>query len=279
MKNVLICSIFRNQSENLDLYFEQLCSLSNQIYKEANLYYSLYENDSTDNTKDIINQYLSFNIGISDRFIFTSETLNTNKYGSIWNLERIINLANARNKAVEQGLNKWRDIRFDKIVFIEPDIEYDPKWCSELILARHPAQAGIEPDVYSGWSLRSNKHPKESMYLYDTCATRQTYKDIHWNFETEGKWRNESLIKTHITDIDSSCLHTVYSTFNCFCVYKGEPFYKGIRFGISNDRLKTSDITDGTKYLDADTSNLIESFRKNGYNNVLLNRNCIVRHL
>lgn len=287
MKNVLICSIFRDSEKSFTTYKEQLKKLCDIVKSEYSVYLSWYENDSVDLTPTLLSvsqftliEYQGYlETPFLKGIVYNSEKLNTNKYGSIWNLERIINLANARNKAVEQGLNKWKDIKFDKIIFIEPDIEYDPIWCSELILARHPSLAGINPDVYSGWALRSNKHPKESMFAFDTTSLRATKNDIHWDFENENRWKNESLIKTHITDIDSNCLHTVYSTFNCFCAYNAEIFYGGIRFGTTNERVNPSNIKINNGYLDSDTVVILEEARKNGYNNVLLNRNCIVRHL
>jgi len=71
----------------------------------------------------------------------------------------------------------------------------------------------------------------------------------------------------------------VYSTFNCFCVYNSKPFIDGLRWGFLNKRLNASDIKLDSGYLDADTSIMCEQFRALGYNNIFINRNCLVRHL
>jgi hypothetical protein len=272
MKNVLICSIVRDQHRFLGLWWLLLRRLYREIQNEYNVSLSIYENDSIDDSKNIIYRLIE---GKFTETVFKTENLGTKKYGSVWDIDRIKNLSNARN----QCLNNLDLDKFDKIVYIEPDITYSSAWCSELILARHPEQAGITPDIYSAWSLRPESHPKESMYLYDTCATRQYKNDVYWNLDKEKEWINNSLIQTNLGGIDGNCLHKVYSTFNCFCVYNAEPFKQGLRWGYINDRLNASNIKAENGWLDADTSVICESFRRIGYENILLNRNCIVRHV
>lgn len=272
MRNILICTIVRNQYSNLFTWSNQLVKLE-EICKQKNCNFtiSVYENDSTDNTPFALDLLKGF----FESMVVKSENIGTKQYGSVWDIDRIKNLSNARN----QCLNNVDLDKFDKIVYIEPDVTYNPSWCAELILANHPAQAGINPDIYSAWSLRSENHPKESMYLYDTCATRQYENDIFWNLDKEKEWINNSLIQTNLGGVDSNCLHKVYSTFNCFCVYNAEPFKKGLRWGYINDRIDASGIKVGNGFLDADTSIICEDFRKMGYGKILINRNCIVRHL
>lgn len=146
--------------------------------------------------------------------------------------------------------------------------------------ARHPLSLKINPDIYSGWSLRSDNHPKESFYLYDTCASRQYERDTFWNFENESKWDGQSLLKTDLGGVDSNCLHSIYSTFNCFCAYNAKPFYEGMKWGFSNNRINASDVLlENGNFLEADTVNIVEQFRSNNYNNIYINKNCIIRHL
>jgi len=277
MKKVLLCSIIRNQQDNLNLWFDQIKKITEEISFEYECYLSIFENDSVDNTKEMLS---SFDFSFLKDFLIQKTTLKTEQYGSIWSIKRIQNLAFYRQSCIDNGFNKFSNVTFDKIAFIEPDTKYNPKWSKELILAKHPESVGIKPDVYSGWSLRSNKNPKESMYLYDTCASRQLKSDIYWNFHREDEWKNQSLIKTFFSHEDSYCLHSIYSTFNCFCVYNAEPFYKGIKWGYTNDRLNPSNIkVNDNEYLECDTVNIVETFRKNNYDKIFLNRNCIIRHL
>ncbi len=277
--NILICSIIRNQEQNLSLWFNQLQHLIANIKRTpgVKVWLSVFENDSNDKTKDLLYEFEFNNL---EDLIINCQNLGTKQYGSICDLIRYRNLAFYRQGCIDQAFSKWHDIKFDKITYIEPDIKYDPNWCQELILARHPTQAGIIPDVYSAWSLRSEKHPKESFYLYDTSQVRAYAMDKSWDFANENKWIAESLIKTDLGGFDNNCLHTVYSTFSCFCTYNSALFYSGIKWGYKNKRLNATDICfeDGT-WLDGDTAMLCESAREKGFGNVLLNRNCIVRHL
>lgn len=295
---VLICTILRDQLSNLDTWLDQLIkliygqmgsgytNLYNGISTDYDVEVSCYENDSIDNTgpnaKLRLEVHLWLKYGI--KIYFRSEKLGTQKYGSIWNVHRIKNLAAARQACLDQvegGLD-----RFDKICYIEPDVTYDPFWLRELILARHPKAAGIgDPDVYSGWSLRSLSNPKESTFLYDTCATRATRDDICWDInEYGGTWRGDSLVRTDLGGHDANCLHRVWSTFNCFCVYNARPFKEGVRWGITNKSVNPSGIQIGVDengsihYLEADTVNICEQFRQRGYNGIFLNTNCLVRH-
>jgi len=278
MKKVLICTIVRDSSKYLNNWINQIAKLSLEIKDDYIIYLSVYENDSIDGSDVFlkkIDQKLTGNY-----HIITTEKIGTLKYPSIWNENRIKNLANARQKCLDQANAKWGLSTFDKIAYIEPDVSYDPAWCKELIIARHPNQAGLqEPDIYSGYSLRVESHPKESIFLYDTCATRKTENDISWSFSDDENWRAKSLIKTNFSNFDNNCLHSIWSTFNCFCVYNADPFINGLRWNYINKRLDTGQVKIEGGWLDADTVVICEDFRKNNYNKIYLNTNCLIRHL
>jgi len=279
VKNILVCTIIRNQINNLDRWWHQLHELVAHC-PEYNFTFSIFENDSTDGTKE----WLVKNLSNQENVVFSSVDIGTRQYGSVWSVDRIKNLAHYRQKC----LNQVNINIFNKVAYIEPDIEYDAKWCSELINARHPAQLGIVPDIYSAWALRSLNNPKESTFLYDTCATRQTKDDLVWNFESESKWRRETVQPTDLGGADSNCLHTLYSTFNCFCVYNSEAFktkssQSEVKWGYTNKGLNTNqtsfrDHDNNISWLDADTAVICEDFREKGYNKIYINTNCLVRH-
>lgn len=274
MKNILICSIIRNQEHNLNFWYNQIFNLT-KILKENNYNVSLsiFENDSQDKTKEILS---NFDFSFLNLKKNESKNFGTIQYSSIWSYDRLKNLAFYRQQCLE-GIDLTE---FDKIAYIEPDIIYDPYWCSELVLANHLKSINIEPDIYSAWSLRSMKHPKESMYLYDTCATRYSEFDLNWDVAKENEIINKSLIKTYLSPIDSNCIHKVWSTFNCFCVYSSKPFIENnIKWNFINTRLDTKQGSYHNGWLEADTVVICEDFHKNGYHNIYLNKNCIVRHI
>jgi len=139
-KKILICTIMRNQENNIARWYNQIQRLMLWC-PDYDFTISVYENDSTDETKSVLNV---FKKNGSFSFILGSENIGTKQYASVWSLDRLRNLATYRQKAINQVGN----LDFDKIAFIEPDVSYDPKWCSELINAKHPEQAGIVPDIY-----------------------------------------------------------------------------------------------------------------------------------
>lgn len=284
MKRLLICTILRNQRHNVDRWLSQIVNLATRLKEEWEVELVAYENESQDGTAEWLRNTAAIpsTLGISFPIMVATEILGTRQYGSVWDLQRLKQLANARQRCLDQvgSLD-----RFSKIAFIEPDVTYDPWWAKELVLARHPHAAGLgEPDIYSGWSLRTEANPKESVFLYDCCATRATKDDITWDFtERGGKWRGESLVRTDLGGHDVNCLHSVWSTFNCFCVYNARPFVEGAKWGWVNTRLNTGQewIEDGdygSGWLEADTSQMCETFRARGYDKVYLNTNVLVRH-
>jgi hypothetical protein len=282
-QRLLVCTIARNVRQHLDTWFNQLVMLGVACSDEWEMWLSVVENDSVDGT-DIWLQGLSpYTSPLASRTVIATEVLGTASYPSIWNLDRLRNLAAARQRCLDQADMRWGIDTFDKIAYIEPDVTYDADWCSELILACHPRAAGVKPDVYSGWSLRSVKNPKESVFLYDSCATRQTATDTCWDFAAEHDWRPVSLIQTNLGGVNANCLHHIWSTFNCLCVYNARPFVEGAQWGYINRRLNTGqqrveDEVNGGGTIDADTAVMCEQFRARGYNKIFLNTNCLVRH-
>ncbi len=282
MKRVLIATIMRDQMPNLSRWHDGIMGLVRALRGQYEVTLAVYENDSTDLTAPNVEGLLdSMHCG-GIKSYFTFEQLGTQRYGSVWSLDRLRNLANARQKCIDQVRGDLA--RFDKIAWVEPDVTYDPNWCAELILARHPLAAGLgEPDIYSGWSLRSKANPKESVYLYDTCATRATRDDTSWDFAGEHDWRPASVIPTDLGGHDAMCLHRVWSTFNCFCVYNAEPFKQGLQWDWANYRLDTGQgpvVGVGGHHgtLEADTVAICEAFRAHGHDKVYLNTNCLIRH-
>ncbi len=291
MKHLLVATIMRNVHPHLERYNAQLAGLRAQLKGHYTVHVSIYENDSTDGTAEWLQR--ARDAGQLHGYCFpdqppqstiTTAKLGTQHYPSIWSVDRLRNLAAARQACLDQAREQL--MVADKVAFIEPDVSWEPEWCSELVLAHHPRAAGLpEPDIYSGWSLRSAAHPKESVFLYDDCATRAGPYDTRWDIGEEGgTWRGNSLVPTPgMTGIQANCLHRLWSTFNCFCVYNAKPFAAGLRWGYINRRLNASgmwieDGDHGSGWLDADTAVMCERFRDAGYSGIYLNTNCLIRH-
>lgn len=247
MKTITISTIIRDAENTIENYYEQLKKLtSNQNMK---FYLSLYENDSTDKTRDIIeNLDWSF---IENKITF--ENIKTRKFGSVVSEERVVNLANARNKTIDQALNYIENSDF--VLSLEPDIIYDPKEIQDLI--NHELYLGYKCDLITpivGCSRGSGKLIRDNLRFYDTWAFRKNpserFGDIFPDFQTKP-------------------LQIVWSTFCCVALYNAEIFMKKIRFSGYNARFQS---------FDCDTAVICEIMHENGYNKIIVDQSKLVIH-
>lgn len=231
----------RNCAGSLVRWYSQLVGVVT-LMPEHNFYISVYENDSTDNTQLMLTN-LDFSM-FRDSHIVT-DWLNTNQYGSVKEFDRVQNLANARNTALD-GKSLLNNV--DYVLWIEPDIAYDPFVVKELLNFR---QAGLlEIDIYSAISLRPGREE-----VYDTWATRRDPNEE--DGERFPDWRENPI-------------REFWTTFNCLCLYRAEPFQVGLRFTAWNNRLQK---------FDCDTVAICETFRANGFKKIYANQMLTVEHL
>lgn len=234
--NILICTIMRNCEPALEKYWKQINDFIPVLGEGHNWYISIYENDSTDKTPELIQQ---LDMAPFVDYSVVSEKLDTPFFGSVVDEDRVRNLANARNKALYA---KDMVQNVDKVLWIEPDITYD----SEMIIALlHPELFGIEEvDIFSGL----NCDPKRGNWTYDTWATRRDSREE--SGERYGDWVQNPI-------------QPFWSTFNAIIVYNAEPIKKGITFGWFNKRLNK---------FDCDTVVICENFREAGYDKILVHQ-------
>jgi len=129
----------RNCAGSVDRYWAQIHEFMDRMGPGYEWYISVYENDSTDNTAELISKL------DTSRFVdysIVSENLGTPAFGSVVAEERVKNLSNARNKALYA---KDMVQNVDKVLWIEPDISYRWDLIDNLL---HPERVGIEPDIY-----------------------------------------------------------------------------------------------------------------------------------
>lgn len=232
--NILIYTITRNSSEYIKNYYDQIIKLPS-LFPEHNFYLSIYENDSDDNTVELISQ---FDFSKFKNFYFKSEKLNTNFYGSIQNAERVDLLANCRNKAIfDCG---FLDV-CDYVMMIESDIFYLPDAVRKLLgfNSKHNLDADIVSSTYF-WS-------QADRILYDTWGTR-----------LDDQCRGNHLK----LDWTSKEYDSYYATCNGICLLKSQPFKQGVKYKGFNERLGT---------FDCDTAVICEEFRKIGYDKIYIN--------
>lgn len=201
---ILICTISRNNAKRLKRWKRQLNTLLDNLLENNSVELSIYENDSTDGTDRILKQYAS---ELSKRCIttFTSTKLGTEhlvgKEGA-----RVKNIAAARNNCLEQASDMST---FDKIIFVETDVIYNP---SDITTLLHHSG-----DIVSGFTTNAMGE------FYDAWATRKTSEETWW---THGIPQEET---------------PVWSTFNGVCIYNSKPFSEGARFAGINPRTNEID--------------------------------------
>ena len=228
---VLISTIIRNRINTLPLWSSQIAQLI-KLNPDITFSLSVYTNDNTDGSDTFL---ANLKIEGLDKFIYKNETLQTPQYGSIKAEQRVKQLAFARNQTLDQiDLSQY-----DKVIFIEPDIQYNPAQIRKLI--------DTDYDCISGRSTCTGA------YIYDSWGTRL-------NSEARESTNHEPI--KGVTE--------VYATFNCLVVYKAKPLQEGARFSHYNKRLNC---------WDCDTILLAENIHKLGYHKHAIDCDVEIKHL
>lgn len=208
-QQILICSIFRNRGRFIDRWYSQLNAIAEYYKDKYDFTISMYENDSTDDTRQ---KLISLENRNFKNIYLKVENINTHYYPSVASEDRVRNLANARNSCLDIDYINYLD--FEKVIFVEPDFLYSIENAVKIISADEIHNKKF--DIISGISLSDNR-------FYDGWATRITSEDRD----------------CHITS--EEVVQPFWSTFNGFCSYNAKPFSEGVRFGWFNDRFNTFD--------------------------------------
>lgn len=263
--NILICSILRDNALKMNQFFNQIDTFVSVLSNNHEFNISLYENDSKDGTQEFL---LNYDYSKFKNHSVICETLGTTKFGSVVSEERIINLANARNRAIEaKDLYKEADYVF----FFDCDIMFDANFVPQLL---DFSSVGLkEPDMYSGVSLvpylstdynvpkvvslnrKVNDQLVDKWRVYDTWSMRRNINE-EW-----GTWTDDVSINT---------VSKFYATFNSACLIRAEPFKQGIRYHHFNERLGKFDL---------EHSVLAEKFHNASYDKIYVNQGLFCFHI
>lgn len=236
---ILVYSVVRDEANYIDRYHSQLKDMV-ETFKDYEFVLSIYENDSTDGTPELIRKKdWSFFSDVS----IVSERLKTNKYGSVKSRDRVRNLSIARNKAIEA-----KDFlsRADYIMMVEFDMRFSTDVVKQILEFKN-----LEPDFDIVSGLTVNNHP-----IYDSWATRKGP-------------RFTSHEEVRLFDITSKPYDKYYATSNGVCLYRAEPFREGVRYGYINLV---------TKKFDCDTVVVCQNFHKLGYDNIYIMHTAKIYH-
>lgn len=245
---ILICSIIRNSQKKLDKWYNQL---KNIVLTNADIdfYLSVYENNSIDNTKNMLKNYdFSFfkdiSIVVEDLEYYEKFYKGGYEPYSDESKDRVKKLSNCRNKSLLGG-NFYKIC--DYILFVEPDIVYDNDVFNKLLNKSIESNS----DIITPVSINLDRTH------FDKWGTR---------FKPGDKWGD---LTPKIRNSEINKLFDVYGTFNCMALYKSKPIVDGCMFGYMSDVLKSHD---------CDTIIICENFRKMGYNNIKIYGNLKVIH-
>ena len=228
--NVLVCTISRNLEKNFDVYYSHLRSAVTKLSSDYNFFFSFYENDSTDDTKNLVKKA---DWSFFKQYSVITEDLNLGVFTGN-DLERVRILATARNKCLEAD-DMYKNM--DWILFVESDIEYTPEIFYKIL--QHNKQ---DVDIFSGMAVT-----RDTKIIYDLWATRYSPDE-----------RPDAMAT--IYKLEDLGVKKLWATFSCLCLYKAEAFKKGVRFHWMNERFGIHD---------CDTTVICENFRKAGYTKIL----------
>lgn len=236
---ILVYSIVRDEARYVDRYYDQLKKMV-KTFKGYDFLLSIYENDSTDGTQELIKgKDWSFFTDVSLVF----EKLKTNKYGSVKSKDRVRNLSIARNRAIT---TKDFLARADYIMMVEFDMRFDMNVIKQILEFKK-----LEPDFDIVSGLTVNNHP-----IYDSWATRKGP-------------RFTSHEEVRAFDTTSKPYDKYYATSNGVCLYRAEPFRRGVRYGYMNPI---------TRNYDCDTVVVCQNFHKLGYDNIYIIHTAKIYH-
>lgn len=231
--NILIFTITRNDAHKLDNYYKQISILPG-LFKEHNFYLSIYENDSTDDTKEKLNSY---DFSMFKDYKIISEDLGVPFFESVSTQERVEIMAQSRNNAIfRSGFLDKCDYCMDLL----SDIVFQPRAVRRLLTFNE--RYNLDADIVSSvmfWSQLNLVH-------YDNWGTRITDQDTRSFIKDD--WRTKEYDE-------------YWATSNGICLFKAEPFKNGAKYGWYNERFQI---------FDCDSVIICEEFRKMGYDKIYI---------
>lgn len=239
-ETIFIYSIIRNREESVKTFYSQVKDIVKN-FPQYNFLLCIYENDSTDKTKDII---ASLDWSFIENDIIM-EDIGTPYFGSTNEEMRVMVLANARNKALEA-----KDFlkRSDYVLMLEADMAFSMQSIDKIFKFKNSMP---DFDVVSARSINTNGRGK----LYDTWGTRRN------NLENVGHlhpdWRKHKYQK-------------YYATSNGICMYRSKPLKDGIRYGYFNKTLG---------HHDCEMVVICDELQRAGHHNIYMVYSAVAHHV
>jgi hypothetical protein len=230
-ETIFIYSIIRNREESVNTFYTQVKDIV-KLFPQYNFLLCLYENDSTDRTKERISK-LDWSF-VEHEIIM--EDIGTQYFGSTNEEMRVRVLSDARNKALEA-----KDFleRSDYVLMLEADMVFTMQSIEKIFKFKEKMP---DLDVVSSRSI----NPKGRAKLYDTWGTRRNSTETIGHLHED--WRSHKYQK-------------YYATSNGICMYRSQPLKDGIRYGHFNKTLG---------HHDCEMVVICDNLQRAGYENIYM---------
>jgi len=119
MNTLAVLALWRNSES----YIHRTLEILNELSKEYSTEFFFYENDSTDNTRQILSNWISDREGI-----FMYEDIKAPKFGSVSSIDRFILMSYYRNKLKQLATKTTKKIS----LLIDSDVIFNNKDVNEL---------------------------------------------------------------------------------------------------------------------------------------------------
>ena len=222
--SVIICGLVRN-AESIFPYLRSRLEKIGSFFSDYQVY--LYENDSTDSTKQLLWKWSKAN----DRIVFCGEKLNKIRHQQDYSLSRREDMAMYRNRYIDAIKNRETDY----VIVLDTDIEGGYSY--EGIL--HSLSFDLDVIASNSIICRYRNNVFESLY-YDAWAFRA--------LNHPEKHDDEEINKLDIKK--GTGLFEVFSAFGGLAIYKAKALTSG-KYRYTNE--------------DCDHTTLHEKLRKAGY--------------
>lgn len=248
-KKVLILSITRDRAPIVSKFTECLFG-EIELVSDFTFDVLVYENDSKDGTAEAFASSLKNSPSNVASAKVVSETLETEAFGSVASKDRIDQIANARNRALESAGDLSQ---YSLVVWVDSDYLLHGGSLAALI----DEVSADQFDILSAYSLHADVQRPQGE-LFDKWATRAQKEDYWWN----------------CTPIEiMPAVVELYSTFNGLAAFNAQGFIDGARFSSESESSKVN----GTGY-DVEWVGLCEQFRALGFGRIAMDVNCKVYH-
>ena len=193
-----VISLFRDSEKFLDRVFKKL----EAIEKSYEVEYFFYENDSKDNTRSLIKEWIKERKG---QFIY--EDINTPSFGHVTDKARMDLMVQYRNKI----LNAAKPLDSDYTLLIDSDVDFPNHIAKDYLPYFNNKVAGMNNKnvVMCTPNIKQNINcvmgePRELSY-YDSFALKDTKNNKgmllssnpFWEKEDRTLWKNKNPVKVH----------------------------------------------------------------------------------